>query len=169
MPQLGANSQPVTDPISTRAAKIEDLAEVLRMEQSAPSAAHWVPDHYKNRIQSQPQGACFLVAESLSGTTDKKNIVAFLCARIAAGEWEIENVVVGENYRRQGMGARLMESLIQRWDGSAGASLLLEVRASNTAARALYERYGLREAGRRQAYYRDPLEDAILYTRRRGE
>ena len=40
------------------------------------------------------------------------------------------------------------------------ASLYLEVRASNQAAIALYERFGFRDVGRRRNYYQHPTEDA---------
>ena len=82
---------------------------------------------------------------------------------IVAGEWEIENVVVAEEFRRQGIGAGLMRSVIAQWEKFAGAALLLEVRESNAAARALYTKHGFRETGRRRCYYRDPVEDAVLY------
>lgn len=163
-----ANSPPGTKtPISIRAARIEDLAAVLRIEQAAPSAAHWGLDHYQRRILDQPRGACFLVA----GWGGEGRVQGFLCARIveAAGEWEIENVVVDEEFRRQGVGARLMQSLIMNWEDSSGTALLLDVRESNAAARALYERHGLCEVGRRRGYYCDPSEDAILYARHRQE
>src|SRR5271169_5101994 len=135
MPQSEANSQPVPYPTSIRFARSDDVPEILRLEKGAPCAAHWSSDHYESRIQSQPQGACFLIAEF----PDKGKVCAFLCARIAAGEWEIENVVVDDKFRRQGIGAQLMQSLIKNWEASAGVALLLEVRESNTAARALYE------------------------------
>ena len=44
-------------------------------------------------------------------------------------------------------------------------SLFLEVRESNTAARKLYEKLGFRETGRRKAYYSNPIEEAILYSK----
>ena len=59
----------------------------------------------------------------------------------------------------------LMRSLIARWEKFAGAALRLEVRESNAAARALYTKHGFRETGRRRGYYRDPIEDAVLYAR----
>jgi ribosomal-protein-alanine N-acetyltransferase len=174
-----ANSQPVKKPkpaTFVRNAEIGDLAAILAVEQACTLAAHWNPDHYRNRIQSQPQGACFLVAESEDKKEekedkkeDKNKLCGFLCAQIVgiAGEWEIENVVVDERLRRQGIGAQLMRSLIEKWEASSGLSLMLEVRESNTAARALYERYGFRETGRRRAYYREPSEDAIFYASHR--
>ncbi len=100
------------------------------------------------------------------GNQNEGQVCGFLCVRIVAGEWEIENVVVGQNMRRQGIGTLLMQSVIKKWQEAAGTALLLEVRESNIAARALYERHGLREVGRRSAYYRDPSETAILYTLR---
>ena len=161
------NSQPLTESATfIRTAKIDDLAAILAVEQASPLAAHWSPDHYRNRIQSHPHRACFLVAEA----GDKKELCGFLCARVVgiAGEWEIENVVVDEKRRRQGIGAQLMRSLIENWEASAGLSLLLEVRESNAAA-CEGEAVRLDEVGRRRAYYREPSEDAILYARHRKE
>ena len=101
-----ANSQPATKPpTSIRAANIDDLPAILALEQAAPAAAHWSTDHYRNRLQSEPHAACFLVAES----NGPKEVCGFLCARIIgpADEWEIENVVVDQKFRRQGVGAQL--------------------------------------------------------------
>ena len=168
MPLHPANSQPASKPPTLiRAANIDDLGAILALEQAAAEAAHWSADHYKSRLQSEPQAARFLVAES----NDPKEVSGFLCARIIGpvNEWEIENLVVDEKFRRQGIGAQLLGSLIENWEATAATELFLEVRESNTAARALYERHGLREAGRRRSYYRDPSEDAILYARRRRD
>jgi ribosomal-protein-alanine acetyltransferase len=154
--------QPTRPAFSIRAATINDVPPILSLEQSVPSAAHWSADHYLSRIQSQPQSACLLVAES-RGSASKFELSGFLCARIVVGEWEIENVVVHPSLRRQGIGAQLMRSLIGKSQEQAGAAIFLEVRESNRAARALYERHGFREFGRRPAYYRDPDESAILY------
>ena len=143
--------------VSIRAAVFDDIPAISIIEQFAPTAAHWTADHYKTRIRSQM--ACVLIAES-----DGK-ICGFLCSRIVAGEWEIENIVVAQEFRRRGVGAALMGALIAKWEESVGAAILLEVRESNTAARVLYEKHGLREVGRRRDYYHDPPEDAVLYAR----
>jgi [ribosomal protein S18]-alanine N-acetyltransferase len=164
MPPINPNSQPVPDPaISIRAAHLNDVPAILEIEQSAPSAAHWPAEHYQSRIQGQPQSACFLVAECRNAP-NKSQVSGFVCARIVSGEWEIENVVVHPAFRRQRIATQLMQSLIEQWQVAAGATLLLEVRESNAAARALYGRHGFRETGRRLAYYRDPKETAVLYT-----
>ena len=148
-------------PISIRAAAPDDVPTILAIEQAAPGASHWTVEQYGKRIQSDVQDACFIVAEC------EGKVCGFLCAWIVAGEWEIENVVVGEEFRCRRVGAELMRALIAKWDELAGAAIFLEVRESNAPARALYAKFGLREVGRRREYYRGPPEDAILYARRR--
>lgn len=140
-----------------RTAVLEDIPAILALEQGTLAAAHWTVEQYAARIQSGGEEACFLIAES------HETVCGFLCAHIVAGEWEIENVVVAERFRRRGIGRDLMRALIAKWKEAAGTGLRLEVRESNTAARALYTNQGLRECGRRHAYYHDPVEDAILY------
>ena len=60
----------------------------------------------------------------------------------------------------------LMRELIQRAKSDAASAILLEVRESNLPARRLYEKHEFREVGRRRVYYRDPVEDAVLYALR---
>ena len=147
--------------VSIRAATLDDIPAILALEQSAPSASHWNAEQYKSRVQSQIEDACFLVAEC------EGKIAGFICARIVAGEWEIENVVVTKEFRRRGVAVELMRSLLAKWEQAAGTAILLEVRESNAAARALYAKNGFEEVGRRPRYYREPVENAILYERRR--
>lgn len=144
-------------PLAIRDATTSDLEQILIIEQASPSAAHWNSNQYRQRIE---QGK---VIVAVRGDV----ICGFLCARVAAGEWEIENVVVGENCRRQGIARVLIDELVNRWANSDGVAMLLEVRESNSAARALYEKAGFHEVGRRPRYYPDPVEDAILYSRLR--
>lgn len=91
-------------------------------------------------------------------------IVGFLVSReIFAGsldappEREILNLAVGARFRRQGVAGALLGHELSR-----GAIFYLEVRESNTAARALYSKFGFRVINRRTGYYRDPPETAIV-------
>ncbi len=95
-------------------------------------------------------------------------LCGFICAGAAAGEWEIENVVVGSGFLRRGIGDALMRELIRRARDEGAAAILLEVRESNAAARALYRKHGFVETGRRRLYYNFPEEDAVLYELRLG-
>jgi [ribosomal protein S18]-alanine N-acetyltransferase len=143
--------------MSIRPATLDDVPAILALEQAAPSAAHWSSEQYKCRVHD---GYIFVAERS-------GKIGGFLCARVVRDEWEIENVMVDQEIRRHGVGAELMRALLEKWEQRAGTTVLLEVRESNLPARALYTKYGLSEVGRRRAYYREPIEDAVLYARHR--
>lgn len=83
--------------------------------------------------------------------------------QIAGEQGDILTVGVDPSFRRQGLGEALLTAMIAEFKGWGGKQLFLEVRASNLPARALYEKCGFLEISRRKGYYRDPLEDAIIY------
>jgi ribosomal-protein-alanine N-acetyltransferase len=143
-------------PLAIRSAALNDVPAILAIEQQAPSAAHWTREQYDQLVSS----GVVLVAE------DAGELCGLVCAQAVAGEWEIENVVVAAGFLRRDIANELIRALIQRAKNEPASALLLEVRESNLAARALYENNGFREVGRRRAYYKDPAEDAILYTLR---
>lgn len=79
-------------------------------------------------------------------------------------EGHIANIAVAPAFRRLGVARSLLEDLLQYARREGMVSLLLEVRASNCAAIALYESMGFQAAGLRRGYYQSPTEDALLMT-----
>ncbi|MDD6484186.1 MAG: ribosomal protein S18-alanine N-acetyltransferase [Clostridiales bacterium] len=79
-----------------------------------------------------------------------------------ADEGDITNIAVDGEYRRRGVGAALLKELIKRARSEGMNLLTLEVRRSNTPAKALYAKFGFREIGMRRRYYSDNGEDAII-------
>ncbi len=147
-------------PVAIRSAALNDVPAIVAIERQAPSAAHWTSEQYKKLVA----GGVVLVAEQTAG--EAAELCGFVCAKAVAGEWEIENVVVSAGFLRRGIANELLRALIQRAESEAAPAILLEVRESNLPARGLYEKNGFREVGRRRAYYRNPVEDAILYALR---
>lgn len=141
-----------------RSATSKDVSAIVQLEQRAPTAAHWTPEQYDKMVSHQ----IVLMAEEAG------KLCGFICANLIAGEWEIENVVVGAEFLRRGVAGELMRKLIQRAGNDAATAILLEVRESNVPARGLYLKHGFREMGRRRGYYGAPTEDAILYALRLG-
>lgn len=82
-----------------------------------------------------------------------------------AGEVSLLLIAVARRAQRSGVGTRLLEALEAAARADAQALVLLEVRASNAAARAFYARHGYVETGVRRGYYADRGEDAILMER----
>lgn len=77
-------------------------------------------------------------------------------------EGHITNIAVHPEFRGVGVGSLLMETLIEKAVELDITSMTLEVRKSNTAAQALYRKYGFADGGFRKAYYADNNEDAII-------
>jgi [ribosomal protein S18]-alanine N-acetyltransferase len=77
---------------------------------------------------------------------------------------ELLMVAVLPAARRQGIARTLMQDSASIARTAGLASLFLEVRDGNAAARALYDSLGFRPIGRRKAYYRgrdNQLRDAV--------
>jgi ribosomal-protein-alanine N-acetyltransferase len=139
-----------------RSAILNDVPSILALEKNTPGAAHWTLDQYRKLVE----GGVVLVAEEAS------QLCGFVCAQSATGEWEIENIAAAADLLRRGIASELIQELIRRGGRQAASAILLEVRESNLPARGLYNKSGFSEVGRRRAYYRDPVEDAILYALR---
>ena len=88
--------------------------------------------------------------------------VGFVCGRSVACEAEILRLAVIEEYRRRGVGHRLVQQFLVRVKKNGCRSVYLDVRESNCAAVRLYASCGFRVVGRREGYYRDPIEDALM-------
>ena len=91
-------------------------------------------------------------------------ILGFAGLWFMADEAHLANIAVRERYREKGVGERLLISIIELAIKKNARFITLEVRASNTAAQALYRKYGFAEVGTRREYYTDNKEDAILMT-----
>ena len=142
-----------------RPATADDVPLMHALEQQSEGAAHWAEREYDALFAPDTPPRVALVAVSESGITQ---LHGFVIARCAAGDWEIENVVVAGENRRCGIATELIRELLTRAHVGGATSVLLEVRESNLAARRLYERLGFSQQGRRRNYYREPKEDALL-------
>lgn len=91
------------------------------------------------------------------------SVAGFIVGSEVAGEWELENVAVIPEMRRRGLGKQLMKGFEAELLKSNAHLVSLEVRRSNSEARALYEMFGFEIAGTRREYYKDPQEDAVIY------
>lgn len=140
-------------PIVLRAARDSDLDAVLAIEH-ASFGDPWNRRAFADLIDDRR--VAFLVAE-VGG-----RVRGYVVAWFVLDEGEIGNLAVASDARRQGLGAQLLDGAIAAVRKSEVDTLYLEVRDSNTAARALYASRGFVEVGRRREYYRRPKEDALV-------
>jgi [ribosomal protein S18]-alanine N-acetyltransferase len=92
---------------------------------------------------------------------DENDVVGYVCRWLTADRMEIQNVAVDPRWRRRSIGRRLLALVIEEARAAGVERALLEVRAANEAALALYRGFGFRVNGRRRRYY-DDGEDALL-------
>lgn len=78
-------------------------------------------------------------------------------------DFHITNIVTKKNYRTQGIGSKLLETLIAFAKDKQTNSLTLEVKETNTQAICLYEKYNFKKIGIRKNYY-SQNENAIVMT-----
>ena len=94
-------------------------------------------------------------------------IVGHAVISVTAGESHMLNLSIAKAHQRRGYGSRFIEFLLQQARAEDAATMLLEVRPSNTAAINCYNAAGFSEIGSRKDYYpaADGREDALLFAR----
>jgi ribosomal protein S18 acetylase RimI-like enzyme len=128
---------------------------ILSIQHACASAAQWKHEDYATAI-AQPD-RLVLIAEK-----DSK-IFGFVVAYTGIPEWELENIAVAPDVRRCGVGHALITALIERARQGGATEIRQEIRESSTAAQKLGLSAGFIQEGRRPDYYRDPVEDALLF------
>ena len=93
---------------------------------------------------------------------DGERVAGYIGSQTVCDETDMMNVAVTADYRRQGLGEKLVLALEEELKAMGSQCLTLEVRDSNTPARTLYEKLGFRQIGLRKNYYRNPKEDAYI-------
>ena len=93
---------------------------------------------------------------------DGERIAGYAGCFVVLENADMTNIAVDEEYRRQGIGDRLIELLSAKAADKGAESLFLEVRESNEPAKNLYAKNGFVKVGMRRNFYRKPDENAIL-------
>jgi ribosomal-protein-alanine N-acetyltransferase len=150
--QSGINPQPE---YKIRSLKGSDATKIAVLEWITPDAAQWGAEGYPQLDTGELIGF---------GVFDEHEIelFGFIVARIAADEMEILNLGVSFRTRRQGLAKRLLTAALAEGKKSGARRAFLEVRESNSDARAFYQSQGFQETGRRKLYYSHPFEDALV-------
>lgn len=132
---------------------MEDLPEVARIEAemfSMPWSAQGFADSLRN------EDTCYL------SVLCEGKIVGYCGMLRVLDEADITNVAVDSGHRGQGIGFAMLSELLKLGEESGIRSFTLEVRESNRAAIALYEKLGFVNCGIRKNFYQKPTEHAVI-------
>lgn len=138
-----------------RKAAREDLDVLFEMSQESFASEPWTREGVLEEIDRE-SSLCEVVEMPGHG------VVGLLMAWRVADELHLLRIATRPGWRRQGIGGRLLDRLLEVACEESASVCYLEVRASNLAARALYETRGFKIVGVRKAYYVNPAEDAVL-------
>ena len=140
-----------------RRAGPDDAAAVAALERAA-SLHPWSEAQLRDEL-ARPAPDAVLVLEGREG------ILAYCAARVVLDELQVMNLAVDARARRRGFARFLLRSCLALGERTGVRRALLEVRAGNSAARALYADCGFVLLGRRMGYYTEPVEDALVLVR----
>jgi ribosomal-protein-alanine N-acetyltransferase len=137
-----------------------DLDAIVRIEEACFSAP-WTRKMLEAELIGN-QFSCFLIAKLAPDESTGPRIVGYVNFWVVFEELRIMNLAVAPSTRRQGIGRRLVSRALEIGCDRSASKGLLEVRASNHAARGLYRELGFEEVSLRSRYYTNPIEDAVL-------
>ena len=131
-----------------------DLDEVLAIE-SAVYSHPWTRGNFADSLRAQYQCRTWRVGGELVG---------YFVLMVTVGEAHLLNLSIAAAWQRKGQGSALLMQALGVARERGARHLFLEVRPSNAAALALYERFGFRRIAVRRGYYpaHDGREDALV-------
>ncbi|MPZ17886.1 MAG: ribosomal-protein-alanine N-acetyltransferase [Luteitalea sp.] len=133
-----------------------DLDEVLALEQAAFTNP-WTRDMFEWELTGSDVSAVYVVRADRSAP-----VSGYCCVWLLFDELHINHVAVDPALRGKGIGRALMGQVLADATRRGARRATLEVRASNHAAKRLYESLGFVQSGIRRGYYTHPCEDALI-------
>lgn len=139
-----------------------DLNEVVELERQS-QAFPWSRRNFEDALAAGYPASVMRIDGSLAG---------FSVAMPTPDDVHLLVIAVAPDYRRQGLGTRLLAQVEQLARDLGLTRVLLEVRPSNSRALAFYAKHGFLEIGRRKGYYpagKGEREDALVLAREVSE
>lgn len=105
-----------------------------------------------------------IIRRTSSGGQIPDRVVGYAAMWLMVDESHLTSIAVRKACQRNGIGELLLLSITRLSIEMKAQVVTLETRVSNTAAQALYEKYGFEKVGLRRRYYSDNREDAVIMT-----
>jgi ribosomal protein S18 acetylase RimI-like enzyme len=142
--------------------RAESAPDIVRIAEES-DLSYWSEQDYLAEIGRR--GSFALQAESES----RKIAAGFVIMRLIMiyddynpSVFEILNIAVKKNYRKTGLGTKLINAAIEIAKQNSPANIWLEVRSSNKIAIGFYERHGFTAEYLRRSFHSHPVEDGIV-------
>lgn len=153
---------PEDEKINYRIAVYEDCEKMAELDSECFKKG-WSVHSYRRELDGS-KNSLYIIAEN-----EKKRLVALAGIVYVAGEAEIERVAVERFYRGRGIAAHILGLLLKDADDKGVFDITLEVAESNRNAIGLYKRIGFKVEGRRNGYYAETGENALIMWKHSGK
>ncbi|MEZ0065432.1 ribosomal-protein-alanine N-acetyltransferase [Streptacidiphilus sp. MAP12-20] len=140
-----------------------DIEAVLELERELFPEDAWSAGMFWSELADARHARAtrwYTVAEDAEG-----RIVGYAGLMAIAGEGDVQTIAVARDQWGTGLGARLLQRLIDQAAAASCGELLLEVRVDNERAQRLYARFGFEPVGIRRNYYQPSGVDALVMLR----
>jgi len=121
----------------------------------------WPERSFHFEVSENAVSRCWVAEAAVNG---EPRIIAMLILWLLVDEAHIATVAVHPDFRRCGIGSRIIVKALEAARAEGARRAFLEVRERNVAAQEMYRKFDFEITGRRPHYYRDTGEDAILMT-----
>lgn len=142
------------DKVKITLATLSDVKDIANIETNSFSTP-WSENAISESLNS---GTTFYIARL------NNKVVGYMGLSKVVGEGYVTNIAVLPEYRRLGIGEKILGYAIKNSKNEL-EFISLEVRFSNNAAISLYEKLGFENVGVRKRFYTNPTEDAIIMTK----
>jgi [ribosomal protein S18]-alanine N-acetyltransferase len=119
----------------------------------------WTAEHFEAELTGVPDTRWYVVAEA------DGQVAAYAGLMVSGDIADVQTLAVAPNYQRRGIATMLLAALIKEANRRGASTLLLDVRADNDAALALYRRHDFQQISRRRGYYDAGRVDALILRR----
>lgn len=147
--------------INIRRATIEDLDSIIAVEAES-FAMPWPRQAFVDELTRNIVSYYVVMEQASAGNQQFREVVGYMGMWIIVDEAHITNIAVHPKARRRQIAELAVRQMMLVAKERGAERMTLEVRKSNEAAIALYEKLGFVNYGTRKDYYIDPREDAII-------
>jgi ribosomal-protein-alanine N-acetyltransferase len=135
-----------------------DLDRVVPLERELFGPTAWTAEAFWSEL-ARPDSRDYVVAES-TDPVPARELLGYAGVMTGGAQADVQTIAVAPAAQGRGLGGVLLEALVERAVAAGATSMLLEVRADNAPAIALYERHGFDRIAVRRRYYQPGDVDA---------
>ncbi len=138
-----------------------DVEDVLPLAQALFAGdPPWTEEQFRSELAGVPASRWYVIAE------DSGDLAGYAGLRLSGDTADVQTLAVAPAWQRRGIGTVLLAALLDEARRRGAHEAMLEVRADNEAALALYERQGFEQLAVRRGYYDAGRVDALVLRRR---